>query len=70
MKSLINYQTDRLINYQTPNLPLQVGFAESHMVMRSSSRKYALKQLGETLTVVLEQFVGFPIQRESHNSAV
>jgi len=30
----------------------------------------ALKQLGETLTVVLEWFMGFPIQREPDNSAV
>jgi len=29
----------------------------------------ALKQLGETLTVVLEWFMGFPIQREHDNSA-
>jgi len=32
--------------------------------------KCALKQLDETLTVVLERFMGFPIQRESDNSAV
>jgi len=33
-------------------------------------KKCTLKQLGETLTVVLEWFVGFPIQRESDNSVV
>jgi len=30
----------------------------------------ALKQLGETLTVLLEWFMGFPIQSEHDNSEV
>jgi len=53
----------RIPYYRVPNLPLLVGFAESHMI-----EKCVLNQLGETLTVVLEWFVKFPIQRETDNS--
>ena len=60
------------LNLKKPRAPrmkillcLLVGIAESHMV-----EKCALKELCETLTVVIEWSVGFPIHRESDNGAV
>jgi len=46
-------------------LPLLVGFAESRV-----AENMRAQAAGETLTVVLEWFMGFPIQREPDKRAV
>ena len=57
-----------------PHESLIIGFPTYLSWLDSLNRawwkKCALKQLNETFTVMLEWIMGFPIQRESDNSAV